>query len=48
MASDFVRKTITIRKDQAEYLKSHPEINFSAWVQVNLDRQRRVSENYLI
>jgi hypothetical protein len=33
----FVRRTITIREDQDIFLKSHPETNFSAWVQRKID-----------
>ena len=37
VAVSFVRRAITIREDQDIFLKSHPEINFSAWVQKMID-----------
>lgn len=35
--SNYVRKTITIRADQAQWVKEHPELNFSALVQRAVD-----------
>jgi len=44
-ASDFVRVTVTIRKDQKEWLDEDPATNLSGLVQQAIDaRRERVKE----
>ncbi|MCK9569644.1 hypothetical protein M0R72_11945 [Candidatus Pacearchaeota archaeon] len=38
MPSNFSKKSITIREDQASWLEEHPEINLSGHVQRWLDK----------